>query len=242
MSIFGLCVLVHGAVSWNKRAVLVQSVCRGVCGLDIWLRESRSCPQSVTQDRTLLPQLHWMSWPLCVGSQQSLGRIRPEGYSCLIRASSQPHHLNFQGRKWEAVGGVPFESALLLYGLPFFLWVTVVDHQMVPIKNVLLFKEIGLVMKLWLPFFFFPCNISTGFAGVPGSRALPCGVQCKLIPAGPHVILSDPSELFIVWCCRSLLLLLLYAKWGEQMIILENFLSSQRSGIDLFFFFFCLDL
>lgn len=190
-------------------------------------RESHSCPQSQSH-RTELSCLSCIEClGLCVWEASRI--LAGSGVKATLVSYVQAH-FNFQGRKWEAVGGVPFESALFLYDLR----VTVVDHQMVPIKNVLRFKEIGLVMKLWLPFFP-PCDISTGFASVPGPRALPCRVQCKLIPAGPRVILSDPSELFIVWCCRSLFPLLLYAKWGERMIILENFLRSQRSGIDFFF-------
>lgn len=137
-----------------------------------------------------------MSWPLCLGSQQNLGRIRREGRSCLIRASSWPHHPNIQGRKCEAVGGVPFESTLLLYDLHFLsLRVTAVGLRIAPIKNLLLFTEIRLGMELWLSFFY---KISTGFARVPGPRALPCRVQCKLIPAGPRCHTFRPSELFIV--------------------------------------------
>lgn len=83
---------------------------------------------------------------------------------------------------------------------------------MVPIKNVLLFKEISYETLITLFIFFATFPLFFFFAGILGPRALPCTVQCKLIPAGPRVILSDPSELFIVWYCRSLLLLLLYAK------------------------------
>lgn len=96
-----------------------------------------------------------MSWPLCMDSQQNLGRIRCEGHSCLIRASSQPHYPNFQGRKCEAVAGVPLESTLLLYDPhSLSLRFIAVYHQIVPSKNSLLFTEIRLGMKLWLSFFF----------------------------------------------------------------------------------------
>lgn len=83
------------------------------------------------------------------GKSADLNRTGHEGHSRVLRARPEPHYPKFWGRECEAVGGVAFESTLVLYDTHFLsLRFMTVDHQIVPMKTLLLFREIRLDVKI----------------------------------------------------------------------------------------------
>lgn len=83
------------------------------------------------------------------GKSADLNRTGCEGHSCVLQARPEPHYPKFWGRECEAVGGVAFESTLLLFDTHFLsLRFMTVDHQIVPIKTLLLCREFRLDVKV----------------------------------------------------------------------------------------------
>lgn len=65
MSVFGLCVLVHGAVSWNKRTALVQSVCSACNVCAVWASDSQREP--LLSSESYRTELFGLSCVECLG-------------------------------------------------------------------------------------------------------------------------------------------------------------------------------
>lgn len=131
--------------------------------------------------------------------------------------------------------GVAFESTLLLCDPHFLsLWFMVVDHPIVPIKNLLLFTDIGLGMKLWLHFFStkFP-RVLCVFQGL-GNFHVEFSVSWSQADLQCHLFWSkwafySPLAADPVSFCLSMLN-------GESERSSQNFLCSQISGIESFLF------